>query len=495
MTINDDFVLNALLQHNYLPNQSFHKDEFPPIFSSVSFSEDAATRVASEKARSSKPYSGYDSVSYKLTRFNNISRALAVPHPKAYVDLSFRIKTSWANISHITENPSSLLKFRKHRDGRLVVMNYDRGPQNSLRHLQLSFNRRFLAKADIANFYPSIYSHAVPWALVGIPAAKAAQSKGNIWYNRLDKAIRYTQRNETQGVAIGPATSNIISELILYSVDAELSQHYLYRRFTDDYTAYCKSDEEASSFIIDLENALSKYNLKLGPRKTSITALPAPADEPWIAELTMARPLGKNVSSYHASRFLSLAVELGKKYKEGSVLKYALRSLPASDLDAGGRITVLQYALNLAAHNPIVLPVIRTLLDEVVSDSSSATDYGEMVNALILRHSKLGRSDAVAWGLFYCLKYSWDILPKVAEEVLSRKDCIPTLLLYLGGERCWKDKVVAHAEDLSVGDLYSRDRYWLLLYQLFLDGRIKQPYDGDRTFEILQDEGVDFVEA
>jgi len=89
-----------------------------------------------------------------------------------------------------------------------------------------SFTSRRLVTTDISNCYPSIYSHAVPWALVGPATAKANADKRSRWYNKIDQAVRWTKRNETNGVGIGPGTSTIVAEIILARIDADLSTKY-----------------------------------------------------------------------------------------------------------------------------------------------------------------------------------------------------------------------------------------------------------------------------
>ena len=49
------------------------------------------------------------------------------------------------------------------------------------------------------------------------------------------------------------------------------------------------------------------------------------------------------------------------------------------------------------------------------------------------------------------------------------------------------------AKSLNAADLYELDQYWLLLYVLFQDGKITNPYACEDAFEILKDNGVVFV--
>jgi len=39
------------------------------------------------------------------------------------------------------------------------------------------------------------------------------------------------------------------------------------------------------------------------------------------------------------------------------------------------------------------------------------------------------------------------------------------------------------------------DQYWLLLYQLYLDGQMKNPYPDEDCFDILSEAGVSFIGA
>jgi hypothetical protein len=265
MSVDKTFVLAALLQHNFLPMQKKAKEEIPPILSSVSFTPAVAEKLAKGKLRKSRDYQGYDAVEYKLTRFNGVSRSCGIPHPRAYAELALSIRDHWDKLDYIVENKKSLIRPHQHKDGRLIVMDYERSFEKTRRSLGAAFGRRFTAHTDIANCFPSIYSHAVPWAAVGFDHAKKhkpPEHKGE-WFNQLDEKLRKIKRNETQGVAIGPGTSNILSEIILARVDAQLAKEFTYIRYIDDYTAYCETEEEAQKFIRRLGEELAKYKLLL----------------------------------------------------------------------------------------------------------------------------------------------------------------------------------------------------------------------------------------
>ena len=76
---------------------------------------------------------------------------------------------------------------------------------------------------------------------------------------------------ETIGVAIGPGTSNIVTEIILHPIDQKLrNSKYEFIRYIDDYTAFFDTYENAEEFIRVLGTELSKYGLLLNIKKTEI---------------------------------------------------------------------------------------------------------------------------------------------------------------------------------------------------------------------------------
>ena len=86
---------------------------------------------------------------------------------------------------------------------------------------------------------------------------------------------------------------------------------------------------------------------------------------------------------------------------------------------------------------------------------------------------------------------------KIAKEVISSKDCIPILFLYLSEQH--DKKVIDFCNSLDKSDLFLLDQYWLLLYQLFFDEKISNLYNDDNdkgeVFNILKNARVSFIES
>lgn len=258
-----------MLRFNYLPFQKDKNEELPDIFSSELFS----ANICDELVKISPRKGGYDHCSYYATRFNNVHRQLSIPHPLPYAHLVNHLATNWTKFSHIEENKNSVIRPQKHKDGRLIVMTYERSIDKTQRYQEGVRGKKFIVHSDISNFYPSIYTHSMPWALLGLKDAKANTTEGP--ENKLDQLQRMMKRSETVGVAIGPGTSNIVSEIILDKFDQVLLQEgFHFYRFIDDYTAFCNTYEESERFIRLLSEQLSIYGLVLNIKKQRSKSYP-----------------------------------------------------------------------------------------------------------------------------------------------------------------------------------------------------------------------------
>ncbi|MBU4591839.1 MAG: RNA-directed DNA polymerase [Candidatus Thermoplasmatota archaeon] len=493
MKLNKHDVLSALLQHNYFPMQKKDRDEIPPVFTSTSFTPKVAKLLIDTALK--RKSEGYDSVCVKLTRFNGVSRDCSIPHPLAYAQLAFCISHNWVKMDYITRCSNSQVKIKKYKDGRLVVMDYDSSSfQRDSKNIKSILGKRFMVRTDIANFYPSIYSHALPWALVGFSFAKNHKPpKYKLeWYNQIDEKVRFLKRNETQGIAIGPATSNILSELILTRIDEKLSKSgFIFCRYVDDYTAYCNTEEEGREFIRELSEELSIYKLNLNINKTKFFTLPQPGLDHWIILLRQGLPHKNKLSIFEAETYLDLAIELSYDYPDGSVLKYALKSLVGQNMYVNTRYFLIGKTLNLAFHQPILLPILSKLFENI--PSLHVKRFAVELNKIAHINAINRHSDGMAWALYYLNKYKIGIKPDVAKAIIKSHDCIALIMLYLSKNPTFQKSVMDFAKGLKSSELYDLDQHWLLLFQLFIDKKIANPYS-DNVFEILKEKNVNFIE-
>ena len=493
-SLDESYVIRALLKHNYLPAHKLDLSELPPTFTSKDFGEKTAFELAESEGRGQN--CGYDCISYLSTRFNNVPRTLSIPHPVAYSRLSLCIKENWESIKWICDNKNSFIHPRIHPDGRMFTMEYGNGPKQKLKNLRSAFGKRFAVHADVSNCYPSIYTHSFPWAAIGRNAAKNRRSPKE-WFNLLDKHMRGVNRCETKGICIGPATSSIIAEFILGKVDEALRNEFAHLRFVDDFRAFCETEDEALRFIRRLSEELINFRLELNARKTLIHPLPCAHTQEWVQKLSLWAPKRETLTVYDITNYLDLALSMSEREPDGSVLKYALKTIRDKKMKDDALFALASFALNLSYHNPVLVPLLDKIFDRILKQGYKFV-YNDSVLELIARFSEDRCSDGLSWALYYAKKHGVVISGDLARAIVNNRDCLTLAQLRRIGDDDAKRIISEFIQHLIGGivdevDKYELDQFWILLYDAFLDGEIDNPYQSETAFEILSKANVRFI--
>lgn len=487
----------ALTRWNYFPNQKDSASELPPCFTTRRFTPEIAVELSNLPIQATRKQHWFDLVEYRVTRYNNISRTLALLHPLAYARLHARIMANYEEITKLTSSKQSAIRVEEHIDGRMIIMNYESHETRTNTALEDTFGKRFRAHTDISNCFGSVYSHSLEWAIQGYDEAKKnLYATPKHWSSLLDVAFRNTKRNETSGLPIGPAASNLAVEIILCRIDKVLDEYgFIFTRYIDDYTAYCETHDEAQSFIRLLGQELSSYRLSLNLNKTSIKELPEPLQDSWTSSLNNALPKRTDnegmltLSTSEAINFLDFAVRLNNETPDGSVLRYAISAI-APRANNGTAVAVFNYALNLSWHFPALLPLLEKI--DARSDAYDIDATHDKLNKIIAINALHRRSDGMCWALYYLKQLNREPGGNQITEVINSKDCAAITML------CQFNSSVALAKEYALriindATLYELDQNWLLLYELFLHDHIDDPYPTESAFALLKKYDVSFL--
>jgi hypothetical protein len=216
-------MLRALVAKGYFPA------ELPPAFTTETFGEHiidiledwrksgvyevkpaGKTPKTKLPKRNSHTYKLQDAdvelISTPKRRFER--RNLSVVHPLSQALLSFELTKNWPSIQKwLTNQLYSLYSIR-----------IDGKSSRAIKSLNFSLHRAkkdfieavadWLVITDISRFYPTIYTHSIPWAAYGKEKVKAnlALYQGSL-ADRIDSLVRAGNRNQTIGIPIGPETS------------------------------------------------------------------------------------------------------------------------------------------------------------------------------------------------------------------------------------------------------------------------------------------------
>ena len=420
-------------------------------------------------------------VRYQTLRDINIPRHLGVPHPQSHLAQCLAIKRCWDQIkTHCAKpaQPISRIFVRDTGIERVFVMSYKGQERFEVEEQEINFatGACYVVHADISTCFPSIYTHSIPWALHGRRKAKNPKFRHDLSLagNLLDKATQSVRDAQTNGLLIGPHTSNIIAELVLTRIDSELLKkgHTRLTRHIDDYRFYAHTHEQAENFVRDLGMALREFELCLNEKKTKILPLPRPQVENWVRELNDFQFPAGTVRFSTVRSFLDLALDLAQRAGTSATLNYAIKMVPARLNDRAKRLFVME-AVNLALSYPYLAP----LLGEHVFTRHNYAGIESVINTFATELLQTGvrriYPDAIAHALFYAIQH--DLTLPVTEALLKRAvmidDCICDVLLFEYAKRrklkLLTQAVKKRADNLKGLEPRDQDAFWLLLYQVW----------------------------
>jgi len=475
--------LLTLLLRGYFPK------EYAPPFSTKTFAEYAAALPkGTVKRRATRP------ATHNLARPGGNRRKLHIPNPFNYLRVAELIADNWSllserfgastlSVSTPTVDPAGLRALRPRLDGNDLVMCRARVRSRS----------RFVLRADVARFYSTIYTHAVPWALDGKKVAKYTRKGG--FANDLDEALRNLQDGQTLGIPVGPDASLVVAEIVASAADVILVDKGLRGfRFMDDYEFGFATRAQAEAGLAVLEDTLSIYELGLNQLKTTIDALPIDLDRPWVAK----------IRSYSADTpwrrsdlvtFFNLAFELKHRFMADPVLAYAVARLRRVTIADGWPLLtdlLCQCALTEAG---AMAPVITFL--QANEEHGSAPAIDAVIQTVLEQQASLMHGSELAWALWAAIWFERPIPATLAQILDGGEDPAVALLTLYALEKgliegtvdfpLWRSALTP--ESLS-------DSHWLLTYECSVKGWLGADRKTlrDNQFQDLYDAGVTFFD-
>ena len=493
--ISSDELYEGLLGYGMFANK------LPPIFTSVTF----YNYCKNNNPNFSKKWQGY--VSYSSMRNLNIPRTFGIPTPMKYQRLCLILRDNWNALKEHFRQQTDSQEYRVSRihlrklfgKKEIFEMNYknwrtDGNPETDLLFLKEIGVSKYIVKADISTCFPSVYTHSLPWAIVGKPKAKTDRNNDTLWYNKIDAACSTMKNGETHGLLIGPYASNLLSEIILTVVDKNMyDKGYRYFRNIDDYECYVESYEKAQCFLRDLEEALHEFDLPLNHKKTAILPLPVAVTEKWIHKLNSYLPITKDVMNYtDVNAYLDLAISLATETGNSAVLNYAIKTLAGKNLTANAK----KLASHRIMHLSDIYPYLVQLMDDYVFKpfNVNADEIKVYSNALCSDSKTSHNYEAICYAVYFSLTYGFALDDLNIEWVIERGDCILLLMTWLyyldlnDGNNRALDLRPLKKEAKRLADL-DMDRYWLFCYEVNSMSNLKDEW------KQLKKAGVSFIKG
>jgi hypothetical protein len=448
----------------------------------------------------SKP-SGY--VNYDTIRNINIPRVLSIPSPISYYHQCRVLSDNWNNIlKHFknntidNEHKVSRIHVRKiDTSYKIFEMNYKNHSKDGYPEPKLLIGKKYIVKADISTYYPSIYTHSIPWALIGKDLSKKEISNDNEWFNKIDRYTRNLKNAETHGILIGCHSSNIISEIILTTVDKIMHEKgYRYIRNIDDYTCYTKDMDDSEQFLMDLSFELKKYGLLLNNKKTEILRLPQASTEHWIRKLN-SFVFKENVQTLsHVRSYLDIAINLMTDNNENSaILNYAIKVLSKKEMNTYAK----DYFIDTIHHLILIYPYLIHLLDCSIFTpfKIKLQNIEKISNDLYTLGVSKNISECAIYAIFFSLKYDFKLNNTLFDEAMKMDDTVLLLLSYLHDKKYLNKS--ADFNRTTIGKKYKTlaktmvdniDEYWVFVYEVLSKDQLKDEW------KKMKECGISFIQ-
>lgn len=153
-----------------------------------------------------------------------------------------------------------------------------------------------MVKIDVSKCFDSIYTHSLPWALLGKNQTKFSLDESKATFGgQFDALMQNLNHKETNGIVIGPEFSRIFAEIILQSVDVELiatlaegenlthKVDYEIFRYVDDFFIFYNEDATQLKIFEALQQILKSKKLSINTSKIKHY------QKPIITEITIAK--------------------------------------------------------------------------------------------------------------------------------------------------------------------------------------------------------------
>lgn len=451
-----------LVRRGYFPREA------PPPFSAEKL---ANLLERDQKALPTKSQRS-QCVRHNLARPNGFRRPLQIPNPRNFVPLAQEFEAQWTTVNTFLQSSSLSMSRPEVASGseRAIQPRFRFGERARLRPRDWR-GQRFLLRTDVSQFYSSLYTHSIPWALEG--KQKAKQNMGKTVSDRLDKALRDISDGQTMGVPIGPDTSLLAAEIVLTAVDKKIVKGRRLRghRYIDDYELTFTSRGEAEQTLVEVEDALAEFELSINPLKTEIVELPQPFQEGWAHDLLTFRIRTETATMTITDLIALFSRAASVARTRSGPLKYALqrsREIDIPDADVWSAFQNLVWSS--VSSEPTTMPTALDVLTEKAELGEFQVDEdaaGEVIEAMLLTHAPLRNASEVAWALWAAIKLDIKLSKEVASAVSSSDDDFVALLALDADERgLFRSHLdLSNWEALIDYDDVLSGPHWLLAYE------------------------------
>lgn len=242
--------------------------------------------------------------------------------------------------------------------------------------------------------------------------------------NQLDKLMRALNYDQTNGILVGNAVSRIISEIILCSVDEQISKKFpeiSCCRFVDDYYIYVSKSSQIQEIISYIRTCLAQYELSFNENKIRITEGPFLYGNPWVEEI-------KQYIHLQPDMFLTKLIIEYNKCKDIAILKYGLKVISYHHYTKNSWPAVQSRLINLWTRFP-------SLSDRIVDvfwnnkDLIKINALKRAIYSVIDESILLNREQELIWAVWFVKVFDISISQAYITKVLKTTNELAIIIM------------------------------------------------------------------
>ncbi len=409
--------IKKLISKGYFPVQ------LPPAFSTTVFSKKYKLVAQEWEKIKQLPTSKPEKFSVARSSYNR--RPISIVNPIPYYFLVKEISSSWKEIQkHYkqskltlsnptilgTERAIKLIKFGELHEEKIIR----------------SSGYRYALITDISQFFPTIYTHTIPWALHGKKEAKLNKRNKTYLGNILDKCSMSLQEWQTMGLPIGPDTSHILAEIIGVAIDLEIKKHMGHWptgfRYVDDFYLFFSSRHEAESALSKIIKSINHFELHINANKTKIIKIKELVEDSWkysIKKISISDEKKSQRRDIH--KFFESLLTLANKFDDESVVKYGVRYISTKIIKKSNWDIFEPYLLKIGFSFPNTIQTISHVLStyEYHEYKLNYKNIERFANSLIIEHAISDHHSEVSWALWIIKELKLKLSKKSIESLSS----------------------------------------------------------------------------
>lgn len=429
---------------------------------------------------------------YSIPKPGLARNIIKIPNPLHQCKLADVIAENYGDIEKlISRSNLSTTKPKLETETSQEKRSIQHGSYGSFKELCIvsSFKYAIQLKADIAKFYPSIYTHSIPWVTFGgkdrFKKNRALRKKdpariNEVYGNDIDDRLMWCQNQQTMGIPVGPDTSFIAAELIASHIDVLFEKKlqkkkvdFVGYRYYDDYSLYFNTDLDAQIALTELKSVLNEFELRINDNKTIINRTHNELESDWALAIKSFyfRP-SETDQKEDIWNFFAIAFKFSAMYPSEGILRLAINKFNFVRIEKQ----------NWDIFESLVFRLTLTDSGTLQKTAKLLTSYKNLVNKkrlqifcfeVINRHAEKKHDYELTWALWLLNDFNIQPTKKIFEIVLSSKcNCASIIALDLLD----RNNRIKNFDYSSLKGIMTTEnlsgRNWLLVYEAVYKGWI-----------------------